>query len=620
MKADKVKAAIKEFYRFMIILKDKVLSSKMSRLRFLIVFDMLIKTVLFIALLETNNSDKLEIGNISFKFSIVYLSFILVFYSFGYLLSKNRQVVFYILLNSIYSVVLILDLWYFRANKDLYGLKNILFKGTFNPTGGTVINFLWIDTIFIIDIILLIVWTIVKKVRNNENKSIAKFSITIRYSLISILISFICLDLLYLGGWGNYIVERGWTTLMSVRAPGPIGYHFVEAGKSIKKALNESDDTESKEIQEWLDYNKEDIEDNEYNGVFRGKNVIFLQIEALENFVINKSANGMELTPFLNKLTKDGLYFNNVHQQNNAGNSIDCDFMVNTSVFPLGDEITALNYGENTYKNSFPRILQKNGYFTISTHAEAKGEFNWTELHKNGFGVQQLWDISDYNYEETVGYGLSDRSFLSQVADKLTTVKEPFFIQLPTLSSHGPFNIGKEYRELDLPTEIDQSYLGGYFESVHYTDKQIEMFFNKLESSGLLSNTVIVIYGDHAGVHKYYNNEIKDLDFEDNWWKPFDNKIPLIIYGNNVKPKIVTNAGGQVDIAPTMAYLLGIDKDSYKGTYMGRALINTTRNSTIIKGNEIVGNVKNKEEQKFLLNSYKIGEEIIKNNYYSIDN
>ena len=44
------------------------------------------------------------------------------------------------------------------------------------------------------------------------------------------------------------------------------------------------------------------------------------------------------------------------------------------------------------------------------------------------------------------------------------------------------------------------------------TDAQIKMFFDKLSESGILNNTVVVMYGDHTGVHKYYNNEIKDLD------------------------------------------------------------------------------------------------------------
>ena len=162
--------------------------------------------------------------------------------------------------------------------------------------------------------------------------------------------------------------------------------------------------TIKKDVDNWIEENKEDIEPNEYAGVFKGKNVLFLQIESLENFVINKKTNGKEITPFLNKLTREGLYFNNIYQQNNAGNSIDCDFLVNTSVYPLGGiTITALNYGEKVYSNSLPRILKSEGYETITTHAEENDSFNWNELHKNCFGVDKLWDITKYDYDETVG-------------------------------------------------------------------------------------------------------------------------------------------------------------------------------------------------------------------------
>ena len=312
-----------------------------------------------------------------------------------------------------------LDLWYFRGNKDFYGLKNILYSGTFNPVGGSIINFKFIDLILFLDVLFILIFIVVKKISNTENRSFLKFSFTIRYSLIVIIISFISFDLFYLGGWGNYMVERGWTTVMSSRAPGPIGYHLVEVGKTTYKYMSFATDKEKEEINQWMDNNIEDTTEDEYSGISKGKNVIFLQLESLENFVLNKRVNGKEISPFLNKLTKEGLYFDNFYQQNNAGNSIDCDFMVNTSIYPLGEKITGLNYGECTYRNSLPRVLNNLQYTTITTHAEEKGEFNWTELHKNSFGVEKLWDISDYIYEETVGYGLSDRSFLSQISNKL---------------------------------------------------------------------------------------------------------------------------------------------------------------------------------------------------------
>lgn len=611
---------VKDIWLFILEILKKMLKTTMSKFRLAIVLLLVIKSKIFIAIIETNTADKLLYSNFTFKCIFIYLAIALIFYSFGYLLSKNKQIVYYVLLDVLYSILLVGDIWYYRVNNDFLGLKNIFFRGTFNPMGESLLNFRPIDIIFVVDIIFIIGFIFIKKLRNNEERKPWKCWFVIRYCISFLAIAFFLVDVLSIHGWSYSMLTTRWTTLMSSRATGPMGYHVVEATKTISKVLTSSSvpKNEKKDVDNWIEENKEDIEPNEYAGVFKGKNVLFLQIESLENFVINKKTNGKEITPFLNKLTREGLYFNNIYQQNNAGNSIDCDFLVNTSVYPLGGiTITALNYGEKVYSNSLPRILKSEGYETITTHAEENDSFNWNELHKNCFGVDKLWDITKYDYDETVGYGLSDRSFYTQVANKLQDEEQPFFLQMPTLSNHGPFDIDKIYRTLDLPPDVDQSYLGGYFESVAYSDRQIEMMFNKLDNEGLLDNTVVVIYGDHAGVHKYYNDDIQNLDYEDGWWKEYDQKIPLIIYSKDVKPKVVEAAGGQVDILPTLCYLMGIDKEKYENTSMGRVLVNTNRNATVIKGNEIVGQVSSEEEKEHLLKAYQIGEIIIKRDLFN---
>lgn len=616
-KKNKFKILLTSFIKELTLIIKKLFSTSVSKLRFITVLDMLIKTILFLTILHDTPHSRNEALYTSINFSLVYLSFILFIYAFGYLLSRSKQTIFYILFNFLYSVLLIADLWYFRVNGDLLGIKNILFNGTFNPTESCLINYNFIDIFFVIDIVPIIVWIITKKIRNMHTKNVHNFIFTLKSSLIIIIISVLFFDVFNLSDFGNSIIYKQWSTLLSVQAPGPLGYHIVEAYKSILKSFKKASAADRNAITEWLKYNNENLKSNKYAGIFKGKNVIFLQIESMENFVINKTANGREITPFLNTLIKKGLYFNNFYEQNNGANSIDCDFMVNTSIYPLGDAITATNYGENVYPNSLPRLLNSEGYTTISTHAELNGEFNWTELHKNSFGAATLWSLRDYNYDEVVGFGLSDKSFFTQLSKKLKNVKQPFFVQLPTLSSHGPFNIDKMYRQLDLSKEIDESYLGGYFESLHYTDSQIEMFFNQLKEANLLDNSVIVLYGDHAGVHKYYNNDIQNLNFEDGWWKDYDHKIPLIIYSKNLPAETIKASGGQVDMLPTISYLLGIDEPSYINTSMGRILVNTKIDATIIKDNIIKGNVKDSEEQKHLLDAYSIGEKIIKDNFFA---
>lgn len=597
-------------------IKNKIVNNWVSIFRFVIVIDMLIKTTLFLTILEQRKADKLIMNTISTKLSLVHLMYILLIFSLGYLFSYNKQIIYYNLLNIFYSILLVMDLGYYRVNMDLLGLKNIFFPGTFNPMEGPIFIFKSFDIIFVIDIILIIVWLVVCKIRNNEKRNLTKFSVTFIIATLGIFISFISLDILSLAGWDRKMFDKGWTMLMSIRAPGPIGYHGYEAITTLKRVLHNPKDEDMKEIDDWLLSNAEKLPDNKYKGMFKGKNIIFLQIESLENFIINKKANGKEITPNLNNLIKKGLYFNNIYEQNNAGNSIDCDYMVNTSIFPLGGDITALNYGEVVYPNSLQRILNNDGYKTISTHPLDPGEFNWLELHRNGFGATEIWDGDYYFYDEYVGYGLSDKSFFNQLANKINKIDEPFYIHASTLTSHGPFNIDDKYRVLDLPKEIDESYLGGYFESINYTDKQIGMFIDMLDKDGLLDDTMLVIYGDHGGVHKYYNDDIKDLSYEDDWWKEYTKEIPLIIYSKDGVQEEFDEHGGQVDIMPTVLYLLGVEDYNYRKTSMGRVLVNTNRDATVIKGDIIKGEYKDEEEKDRLLKSYDIGRKIIENNYF----
>ena len=248
------------------------------------------------------------------------------------------------------------------------------------------------------------------------------------------------------------------------------------------------------------------------------------------------------------------------------------------------------------------------------------------EFHKNCLGVDKIWSIQDFNNDEDIGYGLSDKSILTQFADKIANLKQPFFAQVYTLTSHGPFNLDKNDRELNLPSDIDASYLGGYFQSLHYTDKQIKLFFDLLKEKNLLDNTIVVIYGDHTGVHKYYNDSIECLDYEGNWWKNYDRKIPLFIYSSDITPQIISVSGGQVDLLPTICYLLGINDDSYRNTSMGRILVNTSVDNTVLKDTKtdttlIRGNVRNYYDERHLLDAYPRGTDIIKSNYfYRIDN
>ena len=537
------------------------------------------------------------------------------------LMFKGKNAIKYIFfIDVIYTILIISDLWVYRGTGHLLELKFLFFNEGFYTLNKSIINPRIRDLVFVIDIGLLLFYY--KKLSRKVNNT--------RRVGLSLSLIFLCFIII---GTYHYIFdikdvsngkirfiqeewEASWNPYTRIVNRSLIGNHIYEDYKTIKKLVRKTNDNDINEIDEWLKWNNEELEDNEYKGLAKGKNVVFLQIEALENFVINQEVFNQEITPNLNKLIKNSLYFKNICEQNNAGNSIDMDMMAASGVLPLGDVITYLEYPEVKY-SSLPRLLNDEGYNTILTHAERAGDWNWAEAGKSAAGYKTIWDINEYVIDEYVGFGLSDRSFYTQFVDKISKEEEPFLAVLPTLSSHGPFDIKEKYRELDLPSDLDKNKLGGYFQSINYADKQIGLFFELLKERDLLDDTIVVIYGDHGGVHKYYMEDVEASNFEGDWWQEKDNKIPLIIYGSDIPSKTIENYGGQVDIMPTVAYLLGLDT---KGYPMGRNLLNTNRDATVIKGGIVVGNPENDEEEEMLKKAYDISDKIIKNNYYYITN
>ncbi|MDO5039819.1 LTA synthase family protein [Clostridium sp.] len=578
----------------------------------LILIILVIKSIIFIGIGSSNTGKTFSGFKIEKELILAQLAFIGILMFISLFFKGKRQITYLIIVDIVYSLILIADIWYYRASRNYLGLRHILFKDMFNPMHESLINPNKLDLLFLIDIPILIYIRV--KIKNilNCKRNIKLSILGIILCILTIYITHYLIDIKDITKGRVKFMSVEWSPFIMAQNQSPIGYHLYEAIRAIEKKNFQGNKDEIKQVDDWLAWNNKKLPDNKYKGIFKGKNVVFLQIESLENFVIGKKVLGQEITPNLDKLMKKSFYFDNIYEQNNAGNSIDCDMMANTGLLTLGDSITFLTHADVKYK-SLPRILNENGYTTISTHAERASDWNWSEAHSNALGYQDMWDIDSYKLDDIFGMGLSDHSFLNQYADKLKTLKEPFFSTIPTLSSHGPFDLPDKYRELKLPKNIDDTKLGGYFQSVHYTDKQIGFFIDKLEKLGLLNDTVLVIYGDHGGVHKYYNDEIQNVPLEGDWWKERDYKIPLFIYGKGIEGKTISIAGGQTDIVPTVLYLLGIDVK--ENIFMGRNLLNTNRNSTVIKGNKIVGNP-TEEERKRLEKAYTIADYIIKNKYF----
>lgn len=377
-------------------------------------------------------------------------------------------------------------------------------------------------------------------------------------------------------------------------------------------------DEDKAQIDEYYKWKQENLPDNEYAGISKNKNLIIIQVESLETFAIGQEINGKKLTPVMDEIMKNSLYFPNIYEQVNEGTSSDSDLMVNTSMLPLRRGSTFFRYPNAVY-NSLPILLKNEGYTTASIHPDKGSFWNYANGLKGGIAFEHFIDQFSFDISDQIGMGLSDKSYFNQVIPILKEFKEPFYAHTITLTNHGPFDLPADLRKLSLDPTLDKSELGGYFESVHYTDAAIGEFIAKLDSEGLLENSVIAIVGDHTGVHKYYNHGIEQLPNKENWYSDNGNPtVPLIIYDKNIsEAKTFETIGGQIDIMPTLLYILGVDSSKYNETALGRNLLNTNKNYAVLTNGTVKGFDLSTKDEEIIKNSLEISDKMIRGDYFN---
>lgn len=589
-------------------MKDILKKIQVNKLIFLIVvvIVLFIKSFLFTAIATSFQGQTISKVIIDMQLLPAYLSMIIIIVSPALFFKGRGQVIYLLVVDVIYTIIMVADLIIYRGTSCYIGLKNIFNPELFNPANNFIFKYGVLDFIIALDVILLLIILLFGCRVYGEFK---------RNSMFAMITIVICSGVVYQIEKNTDFMQYQWVDYASMEKMFPLGYHYFEAKDTLTKKFGKTNEEDYKRVDEWLEWNNEDLQPNEYMGIFKDKNVIYIQAESLETFVIGQTVNGQEITPVLNNIVNGGLYFPNMYEQNSGGNSVDADLMVNASIFTLEDSIAFLSDPEPVYP-SMPRILGNLGYTSNTLHVIKSAEYRWAENHKHSLGFENVWDIKDFDLTYKVGNFYSDRELFEQQFDKVKDLDKPFFSMIPTTTSHGPFYMEPEFKYLNLTDEQNESRLGEYFQAMKYLDTQIGYYLSLLDREGILDNSVIAIFGDHGGVHKYYREMIEDAPFEGDWWKEDNMTLPFLLYSPEVEPKTIDTVGGLVDVMPTVLYTLGIEPDYL----MGRNLLNTERNATVYTNREkertIVGEVKSEEEREKLLEAYDISNIIIKQKYY----
>lgn len=547
-----------------------------------------------------------------------YIAFAAIFVSICFLFKNKGKFFSLIIVDLFITLITVMDIWYFRGFQTVPSVMLLKQTANLDNLGDSIFSMASpYDLLFFVDFIILIIAFIIFR------KSFKNCKSNWKGTLVVLLIS-ICyigyvpfnVNVLKRENVRNSYLFSNYDPTNTVEYFSPIGYHIFDVYNVYKnsKPYKMTAEDEAK-IKEYYDFKNENLPDNEFKGMFKGKNLIVIQVESLEDFVINKKVDGQEITPNINKLLNNSIYLPNIFEQVNEGTSSDSDLMVNTSMLPLRQGSTFFRNPATTY-NSLPNILEKDGYSTIAIHSDKGSFWNYAQ-GLNGIGFDKFVDYYSFDRDENIGLGLSDGSYFRQIEPMIKELKQPFYAFTVTLTSHGPFDLPKEYRELKLSPELDENVLGGYFQSIHYTDAKIGMFIESLKKDGLLDNTVIAIEGDHTGPHKYYNSKIESLSNPESWWLDNGNHtVPLIIYNPSIKTPVKDDVyGGQIDIMPTLLYLLGVDNNVYQNTALGRNLLNTKRSYAVLTDKTIKGELTDKEKE-IVGNVLDLSDKMIRADYF----
>lgn len=351
--------------------------------------------------------------------------------------------------------------------------------------------------------------------------------------------------------------------------------HVGDIYETISSNLSKSE-MDEEEILEVVGNKPEEPLRPKYYELGKGKNLVVIQLEAFQDFVINAIYNGQEITPNLNALIKNNtIYFDQYYSNTGKGNTADAEFSSLNSLYPLIDGEIYRLYEDNTFRG-LPWLMREQGYKAFAVHGY-EGDFWNRETAYPNQGFEDYISMEDLNQDELIGMGISDKSMFGQLVPILNEEQKPFFSFVITLTNHHPFNLDEEYQSLDIMEEDMDTKFGSYLQTVRYTDEAIGQFISDLKEAGLYDNTVIALYGDHHGlncgmddVRESVSNYIgRDYDYDEML------NVPMLIHipNSNIREEIHTT-GGQIDFLPTIANIMGLSLDDT--LYLGQDLANAS--------------------------------------------
>ena len=309
----------------------------------------------------------------------------------------------------------------------------------------------------------------------------------------------------------------------------------------------------------------EDInnETNDYSGDFKDENLIILQLEGVDSWMLTKKD-----TPTLYNMMKNSInYTKHYSFYNGGGSTFGSEFAVNTGfTVPLSYNQNAYTFSDNDFPYSLPNMFKNNEYSVNAFHMNY-GEYYSRRINYENWGYDNYYGLLDmYSYADE-SYTLDRELILNEEYSSLMFPTDQKFVDyIITYSAHLPFSSTKGVCKLLLNLEKkDNEELQALSEEecarkqAGETDYMVSLLLDKLKEKDLLKNTVIVVFTDH---YLYTLEDQAILEKYKETDNNLINKTPFFIYNNGKTKKEIKQVTSQLNILPTILNLFGINYNS----------------------------------------------------------
>ncbi len=298
---------------------------------------------------------------------------------------------------------------------------------------------------------------------------------------------------------------------------------------------------------------------NDYTGYFKGKNVIVIMMESVNNIILNA-----EYYPNFQRILEHAWYWENNYSPRNACATGDNEFSGMTSIYALNSACTANVYPNNEYFTSIFNRFKNSGY-TVTSYHNLDSTYYSRDIFHYSMGSMAYYDGN------ALGMSFDSNDYLEWPSDvelmekssAIFTQNTPFMAWITTVTPHQPYDGDSTYGNKYLSLFDDTAYpitLKRYMSKLKVTDDALGVLLDTLEEKDLLSDTVIVLYGDHYPYGLVDSDVDMAVDYDVYDFYEIE-RTPFVIYNSELEPETFSGKTSYMNILPTLANLFDLDYD-----------------------------------------------------------